>query len=285
MEQQLTPELTDLAARFGLRPTRILQSGPGRTTLQAQRPAGELFVLKTTAAGGELAGDVDANRLLARQGLPVPEIVAYADGAPSVLVLRWIDGEPISSASPAPAQQHVGRILRTVHALPGGPPFSGQPTILGWITAWTDELVAWWPSAGGTAAQVARLRGWLDDLAPVLAGRTGSLTLFDGRAEHFLVREGHVAGLIDLHDLGPGDPAMDLAVIGLTDQDLMPGVMSGYGALGTHDPGGTETDELELIGFYLLLRRLAAADWLQRTGRPAEGRRLLELASELTDRR
>ncbi len=279
MEQQTTPELTDLAARFGLAPTRILQSGPGRTTLQAQDPAGELFVLKTTAAAGELAGDVDANRVLAGEGLPVPEIVAYADDAPSALVLRWIDGDPISSASPAQAQQQVGRILRTVHGLPGGPPFSGQPTILGWITAWTDELAAWWPSAGGTAARVARLRGWLDELAPVLAGRTGSLTLFDGRAEHFLVREGRVVGMIDLHDLGPGDPAMDLAVLGLTDADLIDGVLAGY-----DDDGSTHIPP-ELIEFSLLLRRLAGAEWQLRHGSPVEGRRLLSLASEAGGRR
>lgn len=277
MGEAITEDLTDLAARFGLRLTRILQSGPGRTTLQARDLAGELFVLKTSTTAGELVSDVDANRLLAGEGLPVPEIVAYADGSPSVLVLRWIDGKPISSADPATAQWEVGRMLRTVHELPGGPPFSGRPTILGWITAWTDELVAWWPSAGGTEAQVRRLRGWLGDLAPALAGRVGSLTLFDGRAEHVLVRDGHVVGLIDLHDVGPGDPLMDLAVLGLTDPDLIDGVLAGYGE-------GVSADvPAELIDFYLLLRRLAGAEWQLRHGSRAEGGLVLSLASRQVD--
>ncbi len=285
MTEPIPRELAELADRVGCRPTRVLQSGPDRVTLQARDRSGDLVVLKTARPPGALAGDVEANALLAAEGLPVPEILAYEDGSPAVLVLRWIDGDPLSSDSPVEAQQEAGRLLRTVHQLPGNPPYSGQPTIQGWITAWTEEMAAWWPAAGGSEAQVRRLRGWLDDVTPVLSGRPGTLMLFDGRPEHILVRDGHVVGLIDLHDVGQGDPAMDLAVIGLTDQDLVPGVLSGYGALGTHVAGGTETDELELIAFYLLLRRLAAADWLQRTGYPSEGRRLLELASELTDRR
>lgn len=279
MVHQIARELTDLAVRFGLRPTRVLQSGPGRTTLQAQDLAGELFVLKTTTAAGELVGDVDANRLLAAEGLPVPQIVAYADGSPAVLVLRWIDGEPISSASPVEAQREVGRILRAVHRLPGGPPFSGRPTIREWIAAWTDELAIWWPSAGGTAAQVAHLRDRLGELAPVLARRSGSLILFDGRPEHFLVGSGHVVGLIDLHDLGPGDPAMDLAALGLTDPALIDGVLAGYrDDLACDDPA-------ELIDFYLLLRRLAGAEWKMRQGLRSEGEFLLGLATRQVDRR
>jgi aminoglycoside phosphotransferase (APT) family kinase protein len=290
MNARVDAELVALAAGFGLQPTRVLQTGPGRVTLQARNESGERFVLKTAESPEALAGDVSANALLAAAGLPVPEIVAYVDGSPSVLVLRWIDGDPLSSRSPVEAQREIGRMLRTVHRLPGGPPYSGQPTILGWVTAWTQELAGWWPSVGGTGAQVRRLRGWLDDLAPVLVGRAGCLTLFDGRAEHVLVRGGRVVGLIDLHDVGPGDPAMDLAVLGLTDPDLIAGVLSGYGADEPADelselPGLPEATGLPgLIGFYLLLRRLAGAEWQLRQGSELEGRLLLDLAVRQTDR-
>jgi aminoglycoside phosphotransferase (APT) family kinase protein len=273
MVDQIAEQLTGLAARVGLEPTRILQVGPGRATLQAQDRAGRLFVLKTADAPGALTGDVEANRLLAAEGLPVPEIVASVDGAPSLLVLRWIDGDPMTAGSAVGAQREAGRILRTVHALPGGPPFSGRPTIAAWIAAWTEEVAAWWPSVGGTDAQVRGFRGWLDDLTPVLERRGGSLTLFDGRAEHFLVRDGHVVGLIDLHDVGPGDPAMDLAVVGMTESALIPEVLKGYRVEGDH---GGDLDEL--ISFYLQLRRLAGAEWLVRNGAPSTARRLLRLA-------
>ena len=276
MHDQVTADLVDLAAGVGLQPMRMLQAGPGRATLQARDRSGERFVLKTASAPGALAGDVEANAILAAEGLPVPQIVAYVDGSPSVLVLRWIDGDPISSRSPLGAQREVGRMLRTVHRLPGGPPYSGQPTVHGWITAWTEELIAWWPSAGGTQDQVGTLRRRLDDLAPVLADRSGSLTLFDGRAEHVLVRDGRVVGLIDLHDVGPGDPAMDLAVLGLTDPDLIRGVLTGY----TDEPEG---ELAELVGFYLLLRRLAGAEWQLRQGFRIQGRALLDLAARQAD--
>lgn len=279
VDDRIPADLVALAAGVGLRPTRVLQTGPGRVTLQARDASGERFVIKTAVSPGALAGDVGGNAVLAAEGIPVPGIVAYADGSPSVLVLRWIDGDPLSSHSPMEAQREAGRMLRTVHRLPGGPPYSGQPTILGWVTAWTEELAAWWPTVGGTVAHVRRLRHWLDDLAPVLRDRTGCLTLFDGRAEHMLIRDGRLVGLIDLHDVGPGDPVMDLAALGLTDPDLLAGVLSGYG------PAEPEGELTELIGFCLLLRRLAGAEWQLRQGSEPDGRLLLDQAIRQADGR
>ena len=273
MARSLTGDLAELAAQFGLRPTRLLQTGPGRATVQVRDDDGSLFVLKTAAAPGALAGDVDANRTLRAAGLPVPELIDHRDGPPSVVLLRWIEGDPISSACPVRTQWEVGRLLRAVHTLPGSPPFSGRPTIGAWIAAWTTEVAAWWPSVGAGEAQVRRLLVWLDELEPVLAEREGCLTLFDGRAEHFLVRDGRVAGLIDLHDVGPGDPAMDLAVIGLTDDRLIPDVLHGYLADDEQD-----STLRSLIPFYLLLRRLAGAEWHLRNGATSVGTRLLRLA-------
>ena len=197
-----------------------------------------------------------------------------------MLILRWIDGEPISSASPVQTQRQVGRLLRAVHDLPGGPPFCGQPTIHSWIAAWTEELMAWWPSAGGSDSQLRQLRNWLDELEPILVRREGCLILFDGRAEHFLVRDDQVVGMIDLHDLGSGDPAMDLAVVGLTDVRLISTVLNGY--LAEHE---RDRDLRALIPFYLLLRRLAGAEWHERNGSVSQGADLLQLATaSLTNR-
>ena len=124
MDDQVAADLVAVAADVGLRPIRMLQSGPGRATLQARDASGERFVIKTAETSGALAGDVVANGVLAAEGIPVPEIVAYVDGSPSVLVLRWIDGDPVSSRSPIGAQLEVGRMLRTVHRVPGGPTYS-----------------------------------------------------------------------------------------------------------------------------------------------------------------
>lgn len=121
--------LAELAARFGLQPIRILQVGSGRAVAQVRDVEGNLFVLKTDEAVDAFVGDVEANRLLSAAGLPVPEVVAYQSGAPSVVILRWIDGDPITSSSPFQAQREVGVLLRALHSLPAGPSFSGQPTI------------------------------------------------------------------------------------------------------------------------------------------------------------
>lgn len=274
MARSMSTDLVQLAAEFDLRPTRILQAGPGRATVQVRDDEGSLFVLKTAIEPGALAGDVDANLTLSGAGLPVPEIIDHRVGPPAVLLLRWIVGDPISSASPVRTQREVGRLLRAVHTLPGAPPFSGQPTIAAWISDWTAEVAAWWPSVGASGAQVRRLLDWLDQLEPDLAAREGRLTLFDGRADHFLVRDGRVVGLIDLHDVGPGDPAMDLAVIGLTDDRLIPEVLNGYLADDEEDRALRS-----LIPFYLLLRRLAGAEWQLRNGSSSVGTRLLQLAT------
>ena len=133
MAPSVSRDVEELAAQFGLRPTRLLQAGPGRSTVQVRDDDGSLFVLKTATDPGALAGDVDANLTLSAAGLPVPEIIDHRVGPPSVLLLRWIEGDPISSASSVRTQREVGRLLRAVHTLPGAPPFSGQPTIAAWI--------------------------------------------------------------------------------------------------------------------------------------------------------
>lgn len=103
---------------------------------------------------------------------------------------------------------------------------------------------------------MAAFRQWHCNLAPLLADRPGALTLFDGRPEHFVIRNGRLAGVIDLHDVGAGDPAMDLAVLSAADPPLLDGVLNGYRA---SDSERTEFDAL--IPFYAVLRRLAAAEW------------------------
>lgn len=265
-------DLAELAGQVGLRPTRVLQARPDRVVACAQDEHDNVFALKTDKAPGAFIGDVEANRTLSTAGLPVPEIVAHQIGPPSLLVLRWIDGDPLSSAQPVQAQREAGRLLRLLHALPPGTSFSGRPTVSAWIADWTEELAGWWPSVGGSPSQVAYFRNWHDELGPILAHRPGCLTLFDGRAEHFLVQGCRVAGIIDLHDVGSGDPAMDIAVLGIGDELLIPPVLQGY--------GGTEQDnELGLlVPFYVLLRRLAGAEWNLRTGSETVGRHLLRLA-------
>lgn len=83
--------------------------------------------------------------------------------------------------------------------------------------------------------------------------------LFDARPEHFLVDDGGAVHLIDLHDLGPGDAAMDLAALHLDDPLLTSGVLHGY------RPSDQEREAFDrLIPFFTVIRALASAEWNQR---------------------
>ncbi|NUT98696.1 MAG: aminoglycoside phosphotransferase family protein [Saccharothrix sp.] len=247
-----------------------LPTGP--VTLHVDRP-GRLvarvggFVVKADERPGAFARERSAIARLGAAGLPVSEVHASRDETPSHLVVRWIEGRPLSAASPLSARREVGRLLRRVHALPESRP----DTIGAWMTGWTDWILVWLADfAGVPARRCDEIRAWCRRLQPLMTGR-GTLTLLDGRPDHFLVRDGRIAGLIDLEDLSAGDPAMDLAVLAVADEDLLPAVLDGYA------PTSAESAAFaELIPFYVLLRRLAAAKWEHEHGDRARTSRLLE---------
>jgi aminoglycoside phosphotransferase (APT) family kinase protein len=267
--------LASVASQLGLTPIRTLLAHSDRWVAEARDDEGRRYAIKVAEEDGAFAGDLAGNRILSSTGIPVPEVAAYQEGPPAVVVLGWIDGEPLNISSPVEAQHDVGRILRIVHGLPAGDSFSGQSSIAAWIRGWADQIANWWSTVGGTGSQIGRFQSWLEELTPLLERREGTLTLFDGRPDHFLIRGDQVAGLIDLHDVGSGDPAMDLAVVGLDDDRLIPRVIDGYSS------DQREIDDLAvLIPFYLLLRRLAGAEWQQRVGSDTEAERLLKLAGD-----
>ena len=99
--------------------------------------------------------------------------------------------------------------------------------------------------------------------------------LFDGRPEHFVVRDGRIVGLIDVHDAKPGDGGMDLGVMGVLDEALMGNVRTGYG-------GDVEENAVldAIVPFYVFLRRLAAAEWQNRRGPNRLSQTLVRLSIE-----
>ncbi|WP_461118426.1 phosphotransferase family protein [Saccharothrix stipae] len=244
----------------------------GPVTIHVDRP-GRLvarvgdFAVKADERPGAFGRERAAIARLKAAGLPVSEVHAGRDDTPSHLVLRWIEGEPLSAAGPPSALREAGRLLRRVHAEPERRP----DTIGAWMTGWTAWIVAWLADFADVPAQRCdEIRAWCRRLQPLMTGR-GTLTLLDGRPAHFLVRDGRIAGLIDLEDVSAGDPAMDLAVLAVADENLLPAVLEGYA------PTNAEAVAFdELIPFYVLLRRLAAAKWEHERGDAARTPRLLE---------
>ena len=254
----------ELAGRAGVAATDalILVDRADRLVARIETADGPA-VLK---AGGSFDAEVDAVVRLAGAGFPVPRVLAIR---PGILVLSWTPGRALSSASSVAAQRDAGRILRRLHAMPAGP----WPGAVTWIAGWLHAIADWWPGAGGTAAQVADLWARYRSLEPLLAARSGGLILHDGRPEHFLVDDTRVVGLIDLHDVGPGDAAMDLAVLGLADPGLLPAVLDGY-----RPTAGERAAFDVLVPFFTVMRALAAAEWHQRTGAPELAGPMLERA-------
>lgn len=244
----------------------------GSVTIHVDRPSRLVarvgdFAVKADERPDAFARERAAIARLGAAGLPVSRVHASRDEATSHLVLRWIEGEPLSAASPPSARHEAGRLLRRVHAQPESRP----DTIGEWMTDWTTWILAWLTDFAGVPAQRCdEIRAWCRRLQPLMTGR-GTLTLLDGRPEHFVVRDGRIAGLIDLEDVSAGDPAMDLAVLAVADEDLLPAVLDGYAP--TREQAAAFD---ELIPFYVLLRRLAAAKWEHQHGDPARTVRLLE---------
>jgi aminoglycoside phosphotransferase (APT) family kinase protein len=244
----------------------------GRLVARVETTVGPVAV-KVSGNAGAFVTEEAAVRRLARAGLPVAAVIAHAEGPPACLVLTWVEGAALSSASSPEAQREAGAILRGVHLLGAGPggAFGGEPSWDLWMAGWLNNVLSWWSTVATVDDTVRReVWAWYDELRPLLTTRGDDLMLFDGRPEHILVRGDGRVGLIDVSELRAGDAAMDLAVLAVDDPDLLDGVLAGY------RPDGEELAVFDrLVPFYTFLRRLARAEWYQRFGTAVEMARVL----------
>ena len=245
----------------------------GRLVARAQTSDGPVAV-KLSGEAGAFVPEVAAVRRLSAAGLPVTEVVAHAEGPPACLVLRWVEGEALSSAGSPEAQRAAGAVLRRVHRLGGDPgsTFGGEPGWDTWMAGWLNHALSWWGTVA-TVEEAMRHTAWsrYQEIRPLLSTRGDHLMLFDGRPEHILVRGDGRIGLIDVSELRTGDAAMDIAVLAVEDPDLVEGVLAGY------RPDGEERAVFDrLVPFYTFLRRLARAEWYQRFGTATEMAGVLE---------
>lgn len=220
--------------------------------------------------------DAKNAELFASAGLPAPQVLARGEDPLSFVVLRWIEGDSLSSASSLKVQQEAGALLHRIHAIDNSGRLENGQNWDEWMRGWLNAALPWWGQHDAVDAAVVN-HAWsaFDELRPLLATRGGQFMLFDGRPDHFIVKGDQIVGIIDLHDAKPGDGAMDLGVIGVLDEKLMKNVRSGYLC------DKQESDNLDrLVPFYIFLRRLAAAEWHGRLGSPRISEKALQLSIE-----
>lgn len=235
---------------------RILVDRPDRVVACLTLPDG-MRVVKMDTGVDAFEREASAMAMLAKVGVPVSEVLLVEPGPPSVLMATWAEGEPVTPASPAETLAEVGVILRRVHALPASGPWSSHPSIERWIEAWLQIVLPWWEEAGRASGEELRATWhWFEAIRPFLDDDHGRQMLFDGRPDHFLADAAGNLHLIDVADLQPGDPVMDLAVLELDAPGILPGVLAGY------HPSPIERDRIEaLVPFYVMLRALSGAEW------------------------
>jgi aminoglycoside phosphotransferase (APT) family kinase protein len=218
-----------------------------------------------------LRGEAAALARAHAAAVPVPEVLRFEPGPPAVLVTRLVRGVPLSSRWPDAAHE-AGRALRRLHDAGGSPPFSGgQDDWTAFVDWWADREIAACRERGALDGRTAAaLRDRFDALRPALAHRPVALLHGDLQAEHVLVdpATGRLAAILDLVDVQPGDPLLDVAVLSLWDEPLAEPVLAGHG-------DGDGPDAGHLLAAYRLLRHLAGVPWLLDHGLTREADRSL----------
>ncbi len=255
------PLATFIINRLGITATdlEVLAWRDGRIVCRARTPIGDI-VVKASEIRDEFEEEAIAMARLQAIGLPVSDVISIERGPPALLIASWANGNPITSTTDPDTLRKVGLILSRIHEQPAGPPFSGNESIAAWIEGWFGTVMRWWLAIDARSVELeAQCHQWLEAVKPVLAGRGGTMALFDGRPDHFLVDEGGNVRLIDVADLQPGDPAMDLAVLELDAPGILTHVLEGYAPV----PSDREAITT-LVPFYVFLRALSGAEWQHR---------------------
>lgn len=257
-----------IASHLSVQPSSltVLAHRAGRVICAADTAHGQV-VAKASTAPHEFSREAAAMHRLAGEGLPVSQVIDLVGGPPAILVADWAEGEPVNATSAPAALASVGRILARIHCLPADGRYSGiHATIVAWVTTWVRDVVTWWSERHDSPPSASeRTDQWINAILPTLDSRRGTMILFDGRPEHFLLDRRGAVHMIDVADLMPGDPIMDLAVFELHAPNTLDHVLAGY------EPSPAELTAADtLMPFYRYLFHVAGAEWMLRNANHVE---------------
>ncbi len=216
-------------------------------------------VLKIYVEGDALKREFDATQKAAEAGVPTATILRFEQGSPSVLLLKYVSGESISSKKPLAAKE-VGKYLEQFHQIGATAPFSGGQ--YNW-----HEFVSWWANQEISNVKklgifdektVSLIEQKFQDDSSLLFSRPVVLLHGDLQAVHVLVdqKKDEFLAFLDFADTQPGDPLLDIAVLSLHDVALASYILEGYQRIENDD------EVRRILSLYRLLRRLAEIPWL-----------------------
>lgn len=221
------------------------------------------IVLKVYLHGKTLAQEYATAQKAQAMGVPIPKILLLETTYPGVLAMKYVVGEPLSSADRA-ATREAGSYLERFHALKACPPFSGGQD------RW-DEFIVWWATREiGTIEtlhlfsvnELIRMKSVFMENKSAFTDRPLALLHGDLQPDHILI-EPHtqkVVAFLDFADAQPGDPLLDIAILSLWDHGLAEGILEGYTSI-----ENTEQTQ-QLFSLYRFLRHIAEVPWLLERG-------------------
>jgi aminoglycoside phosphotransferase len=257
-----------VASRWGavIAVHEVLVDHQDRAVLRCVDPVGRPVVVKADRDVRRLEREAKALTAAALAGVSVPAVYERILGQPpAILIMAYVEGEPLCSTSPQKHWRAVAWQLRRLHdhAVPDGLPMFGGGT------AWWERL-RWLADWSGQWCRDRRLvaPGVLDRLQASMSTAfarddepTACLLHGDCGPYHWLLRQGTVAAVVDFGDAGSGDAVWDLAVLTLWDRHRLAVVLDGYRADETMR-GRVDT----LFRPYTVLRHLLGINWLVEHG-------------------
>lgn len=164
--------------------TSVLIGRPDRLVARLSTATGDI-VLKAAPKGGNLLPEIDGNQRVRAAGVPVAEVLAAEDDEFELLVLRWIEGRGVTSGDSPEVHEDLGRLLRQVHDLGGGPPYArgwtGVGTWCDWMRGWLNTVLSMAPGWGFRADEIEPCWERFESVEPSLSGVGFDCMLFDGR--------------------------------------------------------------------------------------------------------
>ena len=159
--------------------------------------------------------------------VPVPEVLWWRPGNPSLLALARVSGDALTRSAAREDWVAVGKVVRTLHEapLPEWDPW----LVPGIVRRWLDADRDWLLERGLVDAHVVEAAHAI--AAEVLTDRVVApvLTHRDLQTTHVFVDDGRVTGIIDWGDVGVGDGLYDVATLTGRHPDRLDDVLAGYG--------------------------------------------------------